>query len=54
MKNEQLQDFSFTATMTNSKYVSQKKNLEIGLKIFRNYFNYSKMSEFLIEKEIRL
>ena len=54
MRSEQIQGLSsFAATMTNSKYISQKKKMETGLKFFRNYFNYGKMSEFLNEKEVK-
>ncbi len=42
---------SFAAKMPNSKYVNQKRQLEVELKIFRDHFNYNKSTGFLFAHE---
>ncbi|HSA07143.1 MAG TPA: hypothetical protein P5556_08165 [Candidatus Gastranaerophilales bacterium] len=53
MREKQMQALcSFTAKMTNSKYVNEKKKLGNQLKLFRNFFNYNKISNFMSEQEL--
>lgn len=52
MKGKQAQILnSFAVKMPNSKYISQKKKLTSDLNAFRNYFNYNKNLEYLLEPE---
>ena len=50
MRESQLQNYSyFTAKIANSKYRNQKKLVGMQLKIFKDYFNYNRMTDFLFE-----
>lgn len=52
MREKHLQNLSsYAAIMANSKYDNQKRKLEFELKSFRNYFNYNRFIDDLLEQE---